>query len=47
MEASQEKHMSDMQSAQAQIARMQELIDEASSHELHKLKEVGFSYCMS
>lgn len=35
-----EKHVSEMQSAQAQIQRMQELIDGVSHMELQRLKDV-------
>ena len=35
-----EQHLSEMQSTQIQIQRMQELIDGASHIELRKLKEV-------
>ena len=44
MEASQEKHLSEMQSTQNQIQRMQELIDSQPTHDLSRLQEVSLKY---
>ena len=41
---SEENHVSEMQSAKVQIARMQQLIDGASQRELQQLTEVEHSF---